>query len=250
MGNDQEKPIKGYRILSVDPGSPFSGITIHPMLDFIVYPLTTTAEIPGEFEQYVAANENKEIELTLYNIVARNKRNIKVMPKKWQGSGLLGVNIRFEDYAFAHTRVLRVLNFYVDSPLHKAGFKQKTDYILGTDKFSFDNLEDFGVYIREQNKKKVQVHVYNSADSSVRKLEVIPDDQWGGVGVLGGDIAYGELHYIPQKDIINTKETIVTENIIVKEEKKVPAAKEEKTGTIVTESEILIGKVQEVKKIN
>ncbi len=132
----------GYRIISVDAGSPIASHNVEPMLDFIVYPDSgVQAGEETSFEEFLGKNENRQIDITLYNIATRRVRKIQIVPKKWSGNGLLGATIRLEDFANAHTRVMRVLNIYLNSPLHHAGLQPKKDYILGTEKHCLQSGE-------------------------------------------------------------------------------------------------------------
>ena len=129
MGAGNDHTIIGYRIVRIDSGSPMSKLNLEPMLNFILY-----SDQNPPFGEFIASNENKKITLTIFNIITRDTREVTLIPKKWTGEGLLGATLRQEEYLLAHTRVLRVLNIYNNSPLSKAGLKPKTDYILGNDK--------------------------------------------------------------------------------------------------------------------
>ena len=182
----------GYRIISIDSGSPLSNLGIEPMLDYIVYTDPKTS-----FEEYLSNNEDKEIKIKLYNIITKAFRELSITPRKWQGDGLLGVNVVYEDYSTAHARVIHVLSFYANSPLHKAGFINFKDYILGTNEHGFDNINQFKECIENHDKEDLTLYVYNSEKQKVRKLVLRPDKDWGGVGSLGGDIGFGALHVLP-----------------------------------------------------
>ncbi len=252
MGAGNEPMKLGYRIISVDPGSPVSVHPVEPMLDFIVYP---TEKETLSFEDFLVKNENQPITLTLYNIVTRKIREIVITPHKWEGKGLLGTTIRLEDYAMAHTRVLRVLNFYVDSPLHKAGFKAKKDYILGDDKTGFKTIDDFSQFITEHDKKPIDLFVYNSDEGKVRKVTLVPDKDWGGSGLLGGDIGFGELHELPVQGAPEEEEKATAPPTEEKVELPLKGRRKstEEEAAAVAESEILIGQkgetVVEVPKV-
>jgi len=204
-GNEPENN-NGYRVTQVYKDSPVSSLPIEPMLDFIIYSGEEDPhDPPFSFHEYIAKNENKEISLTFYNITTQHTWSAKVTPRRWGGKGLLGININKEDHTTAHIRVLRVLNFFVNSPLHKAGFRPITDYILGLENHSFKDLNEFADFIQEHNKEEIELCVYNSADFSVRTVKLIPDKDWGGTGYLGGDIGFGHLHSLPIREE-NTKE--------------------------------------------
>ena len=198
MGNSDSR--LGYRIMEIKENSPASRTSVEPMLDFLLYPPPDAKGECPAFSEYVTRNENKEIELTFYNIATRQVRKCKITPSKWEGEGLLGFEINQEDYLVAHNRVIRILDFFLESPLYKGGFNPKTDYILGTEKFVFDDAGEFTSFIQKNNKKPIDLLVYSSKDEKVRKLTLKPDSEWGGVGYLGGDIGFGYIHSLPIRD--------------------------------------------------
>ncbi len=200
MGN--EHATAGYRVVKVKPNSPASTLPIEPMLDFLIYPPFEAAESAPPFNEFITSHEGKEIELTFFNIASQKSWKGKLIPRKWEGEGLLGLTINQEDYATAHTKVLRVLNFFVNSPLHKAGFKSYTDYILGTEHYTFNDMDEFTEFVKHNEKKPIDLFVYNSEQGKVRALTLVPDSHWGGSGYLGGDIGFGHLHSLPiRKDV-------------------------------------------------
>eukprot|EP01022_Parablepharisma_sp_SALTPOND_P002752 TRINITY_DN1111_c0_g1_i1.p2 TRINITY_DN1111_c0_g1~~TRINITY_DN1111_c0_g1_i1.p2 ORF type:complete len:450 (+),score=43.76 TRINITY_DN1111_c0_g1_i1:2551-3900(+) len=250
MGAANEGSALGYRIVSVDPGSPISQFPIEPMLDFIVYPEQGSPTETASFEEFLVKNENNPTTLTLYNIASRKMRKISIVPRKWDGKGLLGATIRLEDYSMAHKRVLRVLNIYVGSPLHKAGFKVKKDYIVGDDKTGFKSIDDFSEFIAQHDKQELEFSVYNSDEGKVRKVTLRPDKDWGGSGFLGGDIGFGELHVLPIRETLleETEPAKAGEGELPVKGRRKSTEEEEKENVGVMEAEILIGQKGDVIK--
>eukprot|EP00826_Nyctotherus_ovalis_P045293 TRINITY_DN4996_c0_g1_i10.p2 TRINITY_DN4996_c0_g1~~TRINITY_DN4996_c0_g1_i10.p2 ORF type:complete len:236 (-),score=58.88 TRINITY_DN4996_c0_g1_i10:93-800(-) len=195
MGNKDSRI--GYRIMKIKDNSPAVGSSVESMLDFLLYPPPDAKSSCPSFSEYVTSNENKEIELSFYNIATRKVHKCRITPRKWEGEGLLGFEINEEDYLVAHNRVIRILDFFLNSPLYKAGFQPNTDYIIGTENFIFDGVEEFTTYIQRNNKKAVDLQVYSSKEGKVRSLTLTPDVEWGGSGYLGGDIGIGHLHSLP-----------------------------------------------------
>jgi len=277
MGASSESPKSGYRVEKLYKDSPASALPVEPMLDFVIYPSSSDpAEQAIPFNKFILQNENKEIELTFYNIASQAFWKGKIVPCKWSGKGLLGMSINFDDYTTAHARVLRVLNFFVNSPLHKAGLRSKTDYILGTENKQFGDLDEFTSFIKENNKQNVELYVYNSEEEKMRTVILVPDKEWGGSGFLGGDIASGHLHSLPmrkektEKEVAKISEQVARmevskEPVEVKQEEKkeqgkmveetkenVKKEEEEKASEVlgVNETDILLGqkKIEETKK--
>jgi hypothetical protein len=273
MGNGSETMSKGFRILSVLPESPMSVLKIEPMLDFIIFPGEVNQIM--SFDAFIAQNENKEVEFNFYNVASQTIWKGKITPRKWKGKGLLGVNIREEDYTTAHSRAIRVLNFFMNSPLHKAGFKPFSDYILGTQFLAFEDLEEMQNYVRAHDNQPIEIVVYNSDDGKCRNVILTPNKKWGGTGSLGGDIGYGHLHSLPKREkevkpvplpvvvqeikkqpeaeVKPTKEELKAEEI-KKEDAQKPEVKKEPEKKVtevlgVSENDILIGKETVTKKV-
>lgn len=92
--------------------------------------------------------KDKEVKLTVYNLISQEKRTVKLTPNtNWEGNGLLGASIRYEDYSQAHRKVAYVSKVYENSPASKAGLIEKTDYILGTLYLELNTLEDLGKHL-------------------------------------------------------------------------------------------------------
>ena len=198
--------------MQIKDNSPSSGLPIEPMLDFLIYPPPESDLSYPEFSKYIESNEDKEIELTFFNIANQNFHKCKLTPRKWEGEGLLGFIVNEGNYKEAHTNVIHILEFYVDSPLYKAGFKPNTDYILSTEHYSFVDDNDFMQFIKANEKKPLNIYVYSSETEKIRMLTLTPDSNWGGSGSLGGDIGYGNLHSLPTRRKHEEQEITKSEN--------------------------------------
>jgi hypothetical protein len=69
------------------------------MLDFIVFPEDLTNQIKKDEERFrkftkmLSDNEDKELNIKVFNIITQTIRTSPVIPnKKWGGKGLLGNN--------------------------------------------------------------------------------------------------------------------------------------------------------------
>ena len=242
MGPTQS--VESYRILKVKPNSPCSDIPIEELLDFLVYS-TESEGSQVKFEDYLAANENKEVELTFFNIASQKKWTHKVIPKKWEGTGLLGFSLQPESYKDAHNKVIHIISVMIDSPLHAAGFKHKADYIIGTKDNIFEDVSDFIEYIQQNDNKPIEFVVYNSKEERTRVLTLTPNTQWGGDGMLGGEIGFGYAHSLPiRKPKVKAKEEKMEEKVESKEGDKREQVNTGISNTEVsgvTEEDILIG---------
>ncbi len=221
MGASAEKSYAAYRIVAVSPKSQIVQLPIEPMLDFLVYPplpelfatLTRAKELLGQ-------DPHATLQLGFFNMASQISWSAKLPLSWWRDSADLGLDYRPEDCVSAHSKVIRVLSIYVDSPLHRAGLRSGSDYIIGTKDRTFEDLEDFVSFIKENDQKQVELFVYNAEDETARKTVLVPNSAWGGAGSLGGELGSGHLHSIPVR---KTKKKGLEKT----EEKKQPPAKEE-----------------------
>lgn len=82
--------------------------------------------------------------LTVYNLITQSTREVVVKPSLKWGKSLLGADVRFEDYSYAHASVYYVEEVKKDSPADKAKLIAETDYIVGSKQFEFHELDDIG----------------------------------------------------------------------------------------------------------
>ena len=230
MGATNETPGIGYRIVSIDNDSPISKSKVTPMIDFII----PSNQNPDEsFEEFLANNEDREVHLDIFNIVSKKIRRIMITPHRWNGKNLLGAIIRPENYIESANNVIHVLNFFMESPLKKAGFESNKDFILGNDDIIFKCFEEFVQFIIDNDKKTLLFYVYNLETKEVRKVQLKPDKDWGGAGYLGGDIGFGPIPNVIDNRIIKNRE-----------KSSIPIVKENEFDIYdsIAESEIMIGK--------
>ncbi len=184
----------GYRVLSVAPGSPLGNVGLVPMLDFLVYPDPEGPEQQGHsFGDMLASNLNRSITLSVFNMASQQIRKVTFTPRKWQGEGLLGLEVRPENYATASQRVIRVLSAPSNSPALMAGFIPEQDYIVAAGTKVFADLGEFVSFVRAHNHQPIDFQVYNNS-SGLRKVTATPNSDWGNRGLLGGSFGSGMRH--------------------------------------------------------
>jgi hypothetical protein len=202
----------GYRVLGVQPNSPASRAGLVSFFDFLVgvngqllFDNGEHSDPAGEyfedldFISIVKDNVGKEIELLVWNIKNKTQRFITLTPStEWNGTGLLGVTIRMDDYMTAEENLLRVVSIQPGSPASKAGLKPQTDYLLGTTMESFENEDVLGDVLDENEDRVLEIYVYNSETDVVRVVTVVPSVKWGGGGLLGAEVGRGYLHGLPK----------------------------------------------------
>jgi hypothetical protein len=200
MGNEESslKNHYGYRLMQVQPNSPAEQAGLANFIDFI------SDNYPEPLEKILQANINKPIEFDVYNLYTRKLRKVKVTPKnEWGGPGILGAIINRELVDIAHEKAYQLLNMYVDSPLFKAEFTCKEDYILGSEDRVFDTLPELQQYISENANNKITLMVFNKGTEGVRKVVLTPNLNWCKgceyLGLLGGVLGNGEDCSFPIK---------------------------------------------------
>lgn len=123
--------------------SPLEVAGIKPMLDFFCYDPETMGELG--FYEWIESYKDKPMILTVYNLISQTTRDVQVIPNlNWGGNSLLGADVRFEDYTFAHASVYYVEDVQANSPAEKAGIKAQSDYIVGCNEMEFNELDDIG----------------------------------------------------------------------------------------------------------
>jgi len=136
----------------------------------------------------------------------RKTRVIKIFPsRKWENSdSLLGALVRYEEYATAHERVLRISEVYPNSPAALSGMQPRVDYILGTPQYLYTDLNELANFIEmtqeKETVKSLEIYLFSSQTNSVRSTLILPNRNWGGKGLLGCEFGLGILNYLPQLD--------------------------------------------------
>lgn len=137
--------------------------------------------------------------MTVYNSKTDKVRQVEIKPTtNWNGTGLLGVSIKFDSFESARKNVWHILNVEPNSPAELAGLQSNCDYVIGADSLLQDS-EDLYALIDAHDGKPLKLFVYNLLTDSVRDVVITPNSRWGGEGLLGCGIGYGYLHRIPDR---------------------------------------------------
>ena len=205
MGNgaSQEDEAKvGYRVLGVQASSPAAKVGLVSFFDFIVAANDVelrSRDVP--FIEMIAAHEDKELLLKVYNCKNNTVRDVVLTPSRnWPGGeGMLGVTIRFDTFAEADEHLCHVLDVEPDSPAELAGLQAGADYLLGTTEKVFSDTDVLFEELKQSLDKPVEFYVYNCETDEVRVVVIMPSADWGGQGILGANVAHGLLHGLPSK---------------------------------------------------
>jgi hypothetical protein len=206
MGNEQsvpvdepvQKPVVGYHVLRVNPSSPGSVAGLVPFFDFIVsVGDTLLEEEDSKLVDALQQNVGKALTLGVFSSRSESVRFVELTPRNdWGGIGLLGVSIRFNSLKNAEEQVWHVEQVYENSPAEKAGLVAHTDYIVGTPDVLFSDEDDLYMLLRQAT--TVPLYVYSTVSDDIRIVNVSPNANWGGNGILGCELGYGLLHRIPR----------------------------------------------------
>merc|ERR1712012_1185280 len=115
----------------------------------------------------------------VFNVRARDMREVLVTPKKWGGDGVLGAVLRLDSVSEDDCQGLRVLQVFPDSPAEEAGLVPMTDYLVGTKSGMFRGINELGEMVSRHDGKSVMIYVYNSETESIREISMKPQSGWG-----------------------------------------------------------------------
>lgn len=204
MGNASSESTFGYRVVAVQHASPASSAGLIPFFDFILAANDVTLDkfdaqlLPG----IITNSLDQELYLKVLNVKSGTERDVVIVPtRKWGDSGnqesALGMTIRHESYFEADEHVIHVVEVEADSPAALAGLIADKDYLLGTGETVFTDTDVLYDALNANIDKPVEFYVYNSESDEVRITVIMPNNQWGGEGILGASCAHGLLHKLP-----------------------------------------------------
>jgi len=204
----------GYRVLGVQPDSPAAKAGLVSFFDFIVganhkmllgsgVGLAEGAEYDDvDFPLLLKENIHQPVLLLVYNIKAREQRELQLIPSDdWGGAGLLGVTIKLDDYGGADEKLVRVLEVddHKGGPAKLAGLIEKEDFLLGTTATTLTNTDVLASLLQMHLERVVELYVYNSTTDLVRIVGLHPTYNWGyGESMLGAAVGTGYLHRLPE----------------------------------------------------
>ncbi|KAK1939734.1 hypothetical protein X943_002718 [Babesia divergens] len=194
-------PPGGLRVHRVYPNGPGEEAGFEVFFDYILEANNNrycddSEETLMRFTSFIASQENQEVTLNVYNARKKSLRLIKMTPRKWDGTGLLGLSVRFSEFS-AMDEGAHVINVHEGSPASKAGLMPITDYLLATNLQLFVDSDCVRVHVGERVDEEVTLYVYNSITETIRKTVITPRTDWGGPGTLGCDLGNGYIHRIP-----------------------------------------------------
>jgi hypothetical protein len=209
MGSGSSKGAGGFRVFRLVPGGPAHEAGLEVFFDFIAEVDGTIVESDQQsFSSMIKEKEGKRVKLTVYNCRTQALRDVYVIPRSWNGQGLLGLVVKFDLIENGENQGLRVLDIQTNSPAANAGFMAFKDFIIASGDVIVRDGEDLSELVNSHVGKELSLSVYNSDTESVRELTVNPRRGWGGEGLLGFATGSGVLHRIPmaRRSIIQTSD--------------------------------------------
>ncbi|KAF9189548.1 Golgi reassembly-stacking protein 1 [Haplosporangium sp. Z 11] len=193
----------GYHVLRVKEDSPAQRAGIRPFFDYIVAINGVRLNTEGTYlQEQMAANEDKPVMLDIYSTRQQAGRRVEMIPtRKWGDGkgGLIGCSIRFCMFDAINDVVWHILDVAHGSPAEKAGLCAHSDYVIGTPYGIMRGEGDLYDLVEDNIGEPLRLHVYNSETDHI---VIIPNEDWGGEGLLGCDVGYGYLHRLPRQNVI------------------------------------------------
>jgi hypothetical protein len=197
--------LSGYRVMRVFRGSPAARSGLSAFGDFIIAFDGTLVDVASPLADALRAREGKPVSLSVWSCVDSAERMVELTPSAWNGPGLLGAAVRFEPVRGAIDSVWRVLDVMPGSPADIAGLVPRSDFVVGTPAEVFRKESDLSTLTQDaaNNDMAATVMVYSTATGRVRNVEILPNRDWGGDGLLGCELATGLLHRLSREGPAN-----------------------------------------------
>lgn len=175
----------GYRVMKVFRGSAAARCGLRAFEDFILG--VRGGAVSGDdraLAETLSRFEGCDVELSVYNVIDKALRPVVLRPVKWNGPGLLGAAVRFENVAGATDAVWHVVDVFPDSPADDAGLAPGTDFIVGTPAQAFRAEAEFSKLVSEcgANGSAASVMVYSTATGRVVSFSSARGMRDGGCG--------------------------------------------------------------------
>lgn len=248
--SNQDSKYFGFRIYKIFEGGPLSESGLTELDEFIIPPDDVIYN-KISFYEYIRNHLNKNLTLNIYSVTRRLFYSIEVLPRSdWgdQRNGYLGACVRYENWASAHSNLLRVIkvkeNSVSDRQLKMVALDdyiisirpENKDFItLNND--SSDPMTIFQDVLHDNIANFIEIFIYN-IKKGPRSKKIFLEQKNGEV--LGCDVAYGKLHELPKIDNEEKDKKIKQNNSINVNDKDVENKKNEENNFVLEETKKIL----------
>ncbi|KAK3836753.1 MAG: GRASP55/65 PDZ-like domain-containing protein [Linnemannia gamsii] len=207
MGNsasgDKGRYRHGYHVLMVKEDTPAARAGLRPYFDYImgINGIRLNKE-DSTLRDQMEASEDRTVVLDIYSTREQALRKVKLTPaQRWDNGkdGYIGCSIRFCLFDTISDVVWHILDVAPGSPAMEAGLCAHADYVIGTPLGIMRGERDLYDLVEDYITDELALHVYNANTNEVREVIIIPREDWGGQGLLGCDVGFGNQNPLHQK---------------------------------------------------
>ena len=200
------------RIYTIIKNGPLDKSGANELTDFIIPPDEVFSN-QVTFEDWVKTHSNQEIILSLYSLLTKKFRDIKIKTNPLGSKeGILGASVQKENWTLANKKVLHIISVKENSFAQKelglianedyiVGVKCKSSRIIPLNNDDFSPLEILSKVVRENKGNSVKFYIYNKEKGARDVTAKIGNDYYFS---LGCDGAFGALHMFPSLEMENT----------------------------------------------
>ena len=198
------------------------------LTDFIIPPEEViTNQI--SFEEWVKTHSNQEIILSLYSLLTKKFRDVKIKTNPLGSKeGVLGASVQKENWTEANKKILHIISVKENSfAKEELGLIPYEDYIVGVkcksspiiplNNDEFSPLEILAEVIRKNKGNPIKFYIYNKERGPRDITANIRNDYNFSLGCEG---AFGALHIFPSIENEKNNQNIDTNNNKVKDKKE------------------------------
>ena len=193
------------RIYTIIKNGPLFKSGAKELTDFIIPPEEVTSN-QITFEEWVKTHSNQEIVLSLYSLLTKKFRDIKIKTNPLGSKeGILGASVQKENWTVANKKILHIISVKENSfAKEELGLIPNEDYIVGVkcksapiiplNNDEFSPLEILSEVLRKNKGNPVKFYIYNKEKGPRDITANIKKDYNFSLGCEG---AFGALHMFP-----------------------------------------------------
>ena len=198
----------GLRIYTTIKNGPLDRGGAKELSDFIIPPEEVISK-KINFEDWLQMHSNQEIIITLYSLLTKSFRDIKIKTSSLGSKdGIIGASVKKENWATASNNVLHITSVDENSFAQKElrlipledyiiGVKTKSSHIIPLNQEEFSPLEILGEAIKKNRGKLMKFYIFNKKNGARDVTVTLGQDYYFKLGCEG---AFGKLHIFPLLD--------------------------------------------------